>query len=105
MMHSHRNGVIPPYCQKRNSSLPVCRFRYPKAITPQTSVDAHGNVHYRRRNEEDRMVVPYNMELIRRYKCHINFEVAGTSHLFQYLFKYIHKGNILKTHPFYSKRY
>ena len=26
------------------------------------------------------------------YRCHINFEVASAAHLFQYMFKYIHKG-------------
>jgi hypothetical protein len=30
--------------------------------------------------------------LLRRFNCHINFEVANTAHLFQYIFKYIHKG-------------
>ncbi|CDO71194.1 hypothetical protein BN946_scf184845.g64 [Trametes cinnabarina] len=45
-----------------------------------------------RRNPGDEMVVPYNLELLRKYKCHMNFEAANSSQLFQYLFKYIHKG-------------
>ncbi|OBZ77970.1 hypothetical protein A0H81_02119 [Grifola frondosa] len=27
-----------------------------------------------------------------QFRCHLNFEAASSSHLFQYLFKYIHKG-------------
>lgn len=38
------------------------------------------------------MIVPHCLPLLRQFKCHINFEVAATSHIFQYLFKYIHKG-------------
>jgi len=38
------------------------------------------------------MIVPHCMDLIRTFECHINLEVDNTSHLFQYLFKYIHKG-------------
>ena len=64
MMHSHRDGRIPEYCKKRSSSLPLCRFQYPKPITPVTHIDATSRVIYRRRTEEDQMVVPYNMELI-----------------------------------------
>ena len=37
-------------------------------------------------------VVAHCLELLRKFGCHINFEAANTSHIFSYLFKYIHKG-------------
>jgi hypothetical protein len=92
MMHSHpRSGRIPPYCQKRNDDT-VCRFRYPQPLAESTVIDSSGRPTYRRRQECDRMVVPFNIQLLRKFNCHINFELAGSSQLFQYLFKYIHKG-------------
>jgi hypothetical protein len=30
------------------------------------------------------VVVPHCLLLLRKFKCHINFEIAGSSHLFQY---------------------
>ena len=72
----------------------MCRHHYPFEINPTTYIDATGHAVYQRRTAADTMVVPYNMELIRRYRCHINVEVASTSHIFQYLFKYIHKGEV-----------
>ena len=57
-------------------------------------VDGEGRVQYRRRHEADHFVVPHCLLLLRKIRCHINFEVASSSHLFQYLFKYIHKGNL-----------
>ena len=37
-------------------------------------------------------VVPHCLPLIRKFECHMNMEVAGCGQLFQYLFKYVHKG-------------
>jgi hypothetical protein len=92
MMHNHpTNGRIPRYCRKRDGDT-TCRFRYPQEVNQRTYINDRGRVVYRRRTENDRMVVPYNLELLRRFQCHINFEIAGSSQLYQYLFKYIHKG-------------
>jgi hypothetical protein len=92
MMHSHpTNGEIPPYCQNKNNTS-KCRFQYPRPVNEFTHTDSRGHVIYRRRSTRDKMVVPYNLQLLKRFQCHINFEIAGTSQLFQYLFKYIHKG-------------
>lgn len=38
------------------------------------------------------MIIPHSLPLLQQFKCHLNFEIMGTSHIFQYLFKYIHKG-------------
>ena len=96
MVHRHPSPQSPPskYCQ---TMLPdgshKCHFHYPHTLQPRTTVDSEGHVHYCWQHAGDENVVPYCLPLLRKFKCHINFEVANTSHLFQYLFKYIHKGN------------
>ena len=95
MMHKHPALNRPPstYCQCVDTTgNRVCRFHYPKPLQPSTTINFDGRVEYRRRSQTDEFVVPYNLTLLRAFRCHINFEVANTSHLFQYLFKYIHKG-------------
>jgi hypothetical protein len=95
MMHNHPPATHPPskYCQRESAEgNRTCRFRYPQKLQNQTTIDVEGRVQYRRRNPGDEMVVPYCLELLRKFRCHINFEVANTSHIFQYLFKYLHKG-------------
>jgi hypothetical protein len=95
MLHQHPSADRPPsrYCQKDHpDGTRTCRFNYPQPLQPETFIDPEGRVHYQRLEEQDRNVVPHCLPLIRMFKCHINFEIASTSHLFQYLFKYIHKG-------------
>jgi len=102
MIHpSHNSNIInntPPspqnplkYCEKWKDGVRVCRFGYPKPIQERTSFDSSNRVLYRR-GEEDAFVVPHCLPLIRKFECHINMEVAGYGQLFQYLFKYVHKG-------------
>jgi hypothetical protein len=100
MIHNHPSPSKPPskYCQRVNEDgHHICQFGYLHALQSTTSIDYEGRPHYRRRNAGDEMIVPHCLPLLQKFKCHLNFEVANTSHLFQYLFKYIHKGN---THPF-----
>lgn len=93
MIHKH----TPTYCMRedRVTGVKSCRFKYPRPINQTTTFDADGRVIYRRRKAEDVFVVPHCLALLRKFKCHINFEVAGSSQLFQYIFKYIHKGTII----------
>ena len=102
MIHpTHSSTVInriPPspenplkYCERWKDGARVCRFGYPKPPQEQTSFDPSGRVLYRR-GREDSFVVPHCLPLLRKFDCHINMEIAGCGHLFQYLFKYIHKG-------------
>ena len=100
MLHHHPKADRPlsTYCQKMENGERVCRFQYPHPLNNQTTVDAEGHVHYRRRKEEDRMVVEHILPLIRQFHCHINVQIASTSHIFQYLFKYINKGSFSITH-------
>ena len=103
MIHpTHNSSVInniPPssenplkYCEKWKNGMRVCRFGYPKPAKEQTSIDTSNRVLYRR-EEGDAFVVPHCLPLIRKFKCHMNMEIAGCGQLFQYLFKYIHKGS------------
>ncbi|PIL35223.1 hypothetical protein GSI_03013 [Ganoderma sinense ZZ0214-1] len=89
LVHEHK-----PYCspERPDGTRAPCRFHYPKPLQQHSTIDSTGHVHYRRRKPEDAWVVPHCLPLVRKYRCHMNFEVASTSHIFQYLFKYIHKG-------------
>jgi Helitron helicase-like domain at N-terminus len=93
MLHRHPppNKPHSRYCQRIQSDRRICRFGYPHALQAQTTVDSEGRVHYRRRKQGDEWVVPHCLPLLRKFQCHLNIEAANPSHLFQYLFKYIHK--------------
>ena len=41
----------------------------------------------------DGWVVPYNPYFLKKYRCHINVEVAATVNLMAYFYKYIYKGH------------
>ena len=95
MLHNHPLPNRPPskYCQRElPDGTRKCRFGYPHPLQQVTTIDSEGRVHYRRRRHGDEMVVPHCLPLLRKFQCHINFEVSSTSHILQYLFKYIHKG-------------
>lgn len=98
MMHRHNylnaNGQIRTLsCQKLTSAGTYrCRFSYPHQIQNTTTIDAEGRVLYRRRKPGDEWVVPHCLPLLRKFRCHIDFESASTSRVFSYLFKYVHKG-------------
>jgi len=96
MIHNHPPLSKEPskYCQHiDDKGQRICRFNYPHPLQQNTTIDIEGRAHYRRRKSGDEMVVPHCLPLLRKFQCHLNFEVANSSHLFQYLFKYIHKGN------------
>ena len=98
MMHNHHSHSRPPskYFQKvDDNGHQICHFGYPHPLQSVTSIYNEGWPHYQRQNNSDEMIVPHCLPLLQTFQCHLNFEVMNTSHLFQYLFKYIHKG---KTH-------
>ncbi|TFY77073.1 hypothetical protein EWM64_g6940 [Hericium alpestre] len=71
----------------------TCRHHFPKPLAEKTHIDpATGRVVYKRLTEADRWVVPHNVAFLRHHNCHVNFEIAGTTSLFQYLYKYLYKG-------------
>ena|SRR6266853_6563306 len=94
MLHHHPNAdhLKSSYCQTIINGECHCHFQYPHPITERMTVDAQGQVHYCRCREQDRMVVEHILPLICQFQCHINVQIASTSHIFQYLFKYINKG-------------
>lgn len=97
-MHNHpsNNSAPSKYCQREQpDGTRTCRFRYPHLLQDETTIDNDGRVLYRRRKLGDEMIVPHCLPLVVKFECHINFEVAGASHLFQYLFKYVHKGRLI----------
>ena len=96
MLHHHPSADRPlsKYCQyQQTDGSCKCRFRYPHPLQSHSTVDTEGRIHYRRRHLGDEMVVPHCLPLLRKFQCHLNFEICSTSHIFQYLFKYIHKGS------------
>lgn len=106
MVHSsHPSGIInhiPPdnsnplkYCERWVNNARICRFGYPKPITPQTTFSESRRVRYLRLHKHDENIVPHCLPLLRKFKCHMNMEIGGSGQLFQYLFKYIHKGMIM----------
>ena len=103
MVHpSHPPGIInyiPPdnsnplkYCERWRNEARVCRFGYPKPIVSETAFNESGRVQYVRHHDHDKNIVPHCLPLLRKFKCHMNMEIGGSGQLFQYLFKYIHKG-------------
>ena len=91
MMHSH----YPERCYrtKAEKDSKKCHYTYPKPLNGETYLDEAGYPHYRRRQENDRNVVPYNPELLKLFDCHINVEFASSVTLIMYLYKYIYKGH------------
>ncbi|KAI0558603.1 hypothetical protein FGB62_199g01 [Gracilaria domingensis] len=85
----HRHS---PYCRGRTRNG-HCRFGYDHMdVVPETTIDDLTNrVSYRRRTEEDLKVVPYNPDLTRKYKAHINVERTQGGRAVAYLMKYAFK--------------
>jgi hypothetical protein len=84
-----------------------CVRNFPKDFSEETVVPEDGYPIYRRRPSsrtfkkrvkgrdvelDCRWIVPYNPYLTKRYKAHINVEVAGSVKAVKYIHKYIYKG-------------
>jgi len=100
MMHGpcgEKNEKCP--CMKRGK----CSKFYPKEFKDKTTFTDNGFTLYHRRdnniyirrdnhNLDNRWVVPYNLNLLKKYQANINVEYVNKSKLLKYLCKYVHKG-------------
>ena len=101
------NPNAPCMITQSHGLPPRCSKNFPKPYCPETVVHQDGYPEYRRRNDgrslavicrrrvvhlDNRWVVPYNPQFLRKYWAHINVEVCGTIHAIKYVHKYIYKG-------------
>ncbi|CAN6998843.1 unnamed protein product [Brassica oleracea var. botrytis] len=82
----------------------VCAKKFSRPFTQSTSIDKSGYIIYRRRKNEianvlkdeilldNASVIPYNIEILKKYAAHINVEWCNRTSAIKYLFKYITKG-------------
>lgn len=75
-------------CNKKGK----CIYGFPQPIQPQTVVDEHGRVKYRRRSEKDAWITSYIPALLRLMQCHVHVDVCSTANVVLYLYKYLYKG-------------
>ncbi|XP_074299273.1 uncharacterized protein LOC141630336 [Silene latifolia] len=96
-------------CGKAKPSCPCmvggrCSKYYPKSCTERTTVDGDGYPIYKRSKKGvtvikddvplgNDFVIPYNSQLLLKYRAHINVEWCNQSRSIKYLFKYINKGS------------
>ncbi|XP_022567210.2 uncharacterized protein LOC106378379 [Brassica napus] len=81
----------------------VCSKKFPRSYVSHTQVNESGYILYRRRQTEqfvykgnikldNQFVVPHNLQILKKYKAHVNVEWCNKSSAIKYLFKYITKG-------------
>ena len=89
-----------------------CNKNYPKKFSKYTVDGKDSYPDYRRRSPQDgghtvvvnegtdreetldnRRVVPHNVYLLMKYRCHINVEVCNSITAVKYLYKYVYKGH------------
>lgn len=86
-------------CMKKGE----CSKHFPKSFQEETIMDEFVFTVYKRSNDgryvlkngiklDNRWVVPYNMELLKKYQAQINVEWCNKSNMIKYLFKYVTKG-------------
>lgn len=90
MTHSHI--LSSPCMAGRPNAASICKKYFPKPLAEHSTFSPQGYPIYRRRKAEDTFVVPHSKNLLLKYDCHINVELASEVSLIAYLYKYIYKG-------------
>jgi len=92
MHNKHKCSTAINGC-KRDSNA-QCKRGYSRTETiPETYVDAVTNrIVYRRRTDDDLLIVPYNLQMMMDWDSHINVEYSGSHYCALYLYKYCYKG-------------
>ena len=90
-VHRHSGSHLVNGCM---DSKGQCKKGYTNTtIREKTTFSNEGFPLYRRRKEEDLLVVPYNREIFLDWGCgHINCEFSGQTYTILYLYKYLFKG-------------
>ena len=107
MLHGPHTDYSPCYNKEKNE----CSKKFPKTFPDSTEFEKNGFPNYRRRDNknfghvynqkcngdfvtvDNSMVVPYNPEILKKYKCHINVEYCASIMSIKYIYKYLHKGH------------
>ena len=95
-------GVQNPSCVCMEDGQ--CKKKFPKQFRDETAENINGYPAYRRRNNgrtvqigglvaDNSYVVPYNKQLLHKFRAHINIEACVTVKSVKYLFKYVYKGH------------
>ncbi|XP_019179003.1 PREDICTED: uncharacterized protein LOC109174202 [Ipomoea nil] len=91
-------------CMVENSSVSLCKSKYPKRFSDATVLGENSYPTYKRRDNsrfvtvrghqlDNKWVIPYNSYLLSKFDCHINVEVCATIKCVKYIYKYIYKGH------------
>ena len=90
--NKHNCAVAINGCKTTESDL--CKRGYSNTETrPDTYLDATTDrIVYRRRQINDLLIVPYNLQIMMDLDTHTNCEYSGSSYCAMYIFKYAFKG-------------
>ena len=92
MHNTHKCAVAVNGCKKEAGD--ICKRGYSRTETiPESYVhDLKHRVVYRRREECDLMIVPYNLSIMMDWDSHVNVEYSGSAYCALYMYKYCYKG-------------
>jgi hypothetical protein len=89
----HKSPRQSPRCFKCGKRIfTKCKYGFPFDLCEEDYLDEINNSYkYKRINEEDRTIVPYNPTLLLLWDGHMNIQLVTKKRLEQYLVKYISK--------------